>query len=169
MIGEFINEKFIVTPERYNESTHLDKNSILAAGGKDIDTLFKSTVILDGLVNKSFPISTMLFGKDMLNGGGTKIEGYRYKYPVVTRPSSLVHIAKTPANTTMLGASGKEFILAFNKRVHAWSRFHGIYLQQLTAHNLRMKTKDMVRARSSGSEKNIRKISDCTKDTPISD
>lgn len=119
MIGEFINEKFIVTPERYNESTHLDKNSILAAGGKDIDTLFKSTVILDGLVNKSFPISTMLFGKDMLNGGGTKIEGYRYKYPVVTRPSSLVHIAKTPASTTMLGASGKDFILAFNKRVHA--------------------------------------------------
>lgn len=58
---------------------------------------------------------------------------------------------------------------AFNKRVDDWSRVHSIYLQQLTAHNMRMKTREMVRARTSSSDKNIRKISDCTKDTPISD
>ena len=57
----------------------------------------------------------------------------------------------------------------YNARVDAWSRVHNIYLQQMKGYKLRMRTRAMVRSQISGSEKNIRKISDCTKDTPIAD
>ena len=57
----------------------------------------------------------------------------------------------------------------YNARVDAWSRIHGIYLQQLKGYELRLRTRQMVRTEVSGSDKNIRKISDCTKDTPVAD
>ena len=57
----------------------------------------------------------------------------------------------------------------FNARMDAWFRVHSMYLQTLKGYKLRMQTRQMVRSNLTTHDKNLRKISDCTKDTPISD
>jgi hypothetical protein len=58
---------------------------------------------------------------------------------------------------------------AFMARMDRHYRLHAMYLQEYQGYELRMRTRQHVRSSAIGSEKNIRKISDCTKDTSLSD